>query len=227
VRTLALIVVPAVAMGIVALALQSRVPGTVAAGAIALAIVPAPLVAPEIVGRMRGRADLAGALVLGTALASLLVVGSRGTLAGGALFTATEAFAVAAMLANALPTIRDALLPVLRAVGWGAVALVALTALMSAPPFIDPPPIGTDPPLALQSAVVALMLLVAGTGSAVIVAHLTARDEIAAIGGAGLRDPTLAIALATITAGPDSTGVPLAYGVGVVLLGGIALALRR
>ncbi|MDQ2951093.1 MAG: hypothetical protein M3R54_02390, partial [Chloroflexota bacterium] len=68
---LAVIIVPAVAVGLVALAADGRVDERTAAGAVALAIVPAPLVGPEIVGRMRGRSDHAGAFVLGTVLVSL------------------------------------------------------------------------------------------------------------------------------------------------------------
>lgn len=212
-------------MGALALALQDRVDGRVAAGAIALTLVPAPLAAPDLVGRLRGgRMDQAGALVLGTAIASLLVIGSRGALASGALFGATEAFAISSMIANSLPTIRDRLLPVLRVVGWAGAALVVFTAVVLAPPLFDPPPIGTDPPLVLATAVVALALLVAGVGTSAAVARVTGRDVRAAIGGAGLRDPFLAIALATVTASPDSTGVPLLYG--VFCLGLAALAFR-
>lgn len=221
---MALIVVPAVAMGAFALALQGRVDGRVAAGAIALAIVPAPFVAPEIVGRMRGRSDLAGALVLGTVLASLLVVGSRGVLAAGALFTATEAFAISAMIANGLPTLRDAVLVPLRLIGWIAVALILFTAIVVGPPLFDAPPIGTDPPLIVTSAIVALVLLVVGALTSAAIARLTGREVAAAIGGAGLRDPALAVALATVTASPDSAGVPLVYG--VFCLGLWALSLR-
>jgi hypothetical protein len=226
VRNLALVIVPAVAVGLVALLLQGRADGRVAAGAIALAVVPAPFVAPEIVGRMRGRADLAGALVLGTALLSLLVSGSRGALAAGALFTAVEAFAIAAMVAGALPTLRDALLGVLRAVGWGSIALIAITATVAAPPLFDTPPIGADPPLVLQSAAVALAMLAAGAGSAALVAWVSGRDRTAAVGGAGLRDPALAVVLASVTAGPDSTAVPLLYGVFCIVLAALSLARR-
>lgn len=225
VRNLALLVVPAVAMGAVALLLDGRVDGRVAAGAVALAIVPAPFVAPGLVGRMRGRADLAGALVLGTVLVSLLIVGSRGALAAGALFTATEAYALPAMFGNALPTIRDALLAPLRVVGWAGFGLVLGTAVITGPPLFEPPPIGTEPPLALAALVVAFGLFVVGIGTSVAVARAFDRDVGAAIGGAGLRDPALAIAFATITAGPDSTGVPLVYAVFCLGLG--ALALRR
>jgi hypothetical protein len=213
-------------MGALALALQDRVNGQVAAGAIAVALVPAPLAAPEIVGRMRGgRMDQAGALVLGTAIASLLVVGSRGALAAGALFTATEAFAISSMIANSLPTIRDRLLPALRVIGWAGAALVVSTAVLGADPlFYSVSARGTDLALALADGLAALGLLVAGVGTSAAVARVTGRDVRASIGGAGLRDPFLAIALASVISSPDSTGVPLLYG--VFCLGLAALALR-
>ena len=69
-------------------------------------------------------------------------------------------------------------------------------------------------------------MLVAGAGSAAAVALASGRDPLAAVGGAGLRDPALAVALATITAGPDSTGVPLVYAVFCLGLAGIALRPR-
>ncbi len=217
VRNLALIVVPSVAMGVVALLLQDRVDGRVAVGAIAVALMPAPLVAPELVGRMRGRADLAGALVLGTALVSLLVVGSRGSVAAGALFTATEAYALPAMIGNALPIVRDALLTPLRIVGWLAVPVTLGAAAIAASALLDPP-------VLLASGIVALALFAVGVTASAVVARVFDRDIVAAIGGAGLRDPALAIAFVTITAGPDSTGVPLVYA--VFCLGLAAFALR-
>ena len=213
-RNLALIVLPATALGAVALALEGRVDGRTAAGALAVALVPAPLVGPEIVGRLRGRADLAGALVLGTVIASLLVVGSRGALAASALFTATEAYAIAAMLAGALPTVRDAVLVPLRVTGLAAVVLVFASAVLVGPPF------------SLEMVLVAGLLFVAGGISAGLIARAMDRDLRAAVAGAGLRDPALAVCLATITAGPDATGVPLLYAVFCLVLGALALRPR-
>lgn len=210
-RNLALIVLPATLLGAVALALQDRVDGPTAAGALAVALVPAPLVGPEIVGRLRGRADLAGALVLGTVIASLLVVGNRGALAAGALFTATEAYAIAAMLAGALPTVRDAVLVPLRVIGLVALGLVFVSAVLVVPPF------------SVEMVLVAALLFVAGGACAGLVARAMDRDLRAAVAGAGLRDPALAVCLATITAGPDATGVPLLYAVFCLVLGAVAL----
>jgi len=211
VRNIALIVVPAVAIGLVALILVGRVDDRISSGALALAVVPAPFIGPGIVGRMRGRADLAGALVLGTALISILLVGSRGALASAALFTAAEAYALPAMFGNALPTIRDGLLVPLQWIGFaGCAAAILFTAV--AAPAIDGVTIA-----------VALTLIGVGAVASVIVASVTGRDVAAAIAGGGLRDPVLALALVSVTAGPDAAGVPLVYAVFCLGLGALAL----
>ena len=224
VRNLALVLGPAVGLGLFALALQDRADGRIAAGAIAVAIVPAPLVATGIVARLRGRMDLTGALCLGTIVLSLLVVGSRGALAAGALFVALEVFAIAAMVAGAIPPLRDLLLPVLRVVGWLAFAVVLESATVAGGSLFFQ---GQAPaPLVLESAGVALALLVIGVAASSAVAVVTGREPLAAIAGAGLRDPVLAVALATVTAGPDATGVPLIYAAFCVVLTGMARLAR-
>jgi hypothetical protein len=215
VRNLALVIVPAVAMGALALFLDGRVDARVAAGAIALALVPAPFLGPELVGRMRdGRMDQAGALLLGTAIAAVLVIGSRGSLASAALFGATEAFALTAMFAGALPTIRDRALLPLRLLGWIAFAATLISAAVALPP-IDATTIA-----------VSFALFVVGAGSAALVARAFDRDVPAAVAGAGLRDPALGVALAAIAAGPDAMGVGLVYAVFCLGLAALALRLR-
>ena len=228
-RNLVVIVLPAVALGLFALALQGRVDERVAAGAISVAIVPAPLVGPGIVTRMRGRMDLAGALGLGTILVSLLVVGSRGSLAAAALFAAFEAFAIAAMVAGAIPQVRDPLLPALRVIGWLAFAVVLVTALLASIELLSALLAGstvTPPALVAGSIAVAVALLGIGVVTAYAAALVTDRDPLATITGAGLRDPALAVALAAATSGPDATGVPLVYALFCLVLAGLAL-LRR
>jgi hypothetical protein len=185
------------------------------ASAMGLALVPAPLVAPGVVSRLPGgRMDLAGALVVGTVLLSLLFIGGQGSLAAGGLFTATEAFALAAMFAGAVPTLRDRLLTPLRIIGWGSFVLILANAALAGP-RIDA---GTF--------VVAGAMLLGGAAAAAVVAFATSRDARTAVAGAGLRDPALAVALATITAGPGSTGVALVYGVFCLVLAGIALRFK-
>jgi hypothetical protein len=226
-RNLALILVPAAAIGAVALLLQGRVDERVAVGAIALAVVPAPFIAPELIGRMRGRADTAGALLLGTLMVSVLVIGSRGALAAGALFTATEAFAVPAMFANALPTMRDRALVPIRVLGWIALVAIFAGALATAlPPLFDRTGGGTEPLPILPSLLVAAAMFVAGTASTAVTARVVGGNITAAIGGAGLRDPALAVVLATVIGGPGSTGVPLLYAVFCLVLAAFAFRPR-
>ena len=203
---------PAVVIGVVALALAGRVDERVSEGALALAVVPAPLIGPGIVGRMRGRADLAGALALGTVLLSLLLAGGRSAPAAAALFTATEAYALPAMFGNALPTIRDRLLTPLRWIGFAAAAATLLVTALAVP-AIDGVTIA-----------VALAVLCAGAASSALVANVAGRDIAAAMAGGGLRDPVLAVALIAVTTGPESAGVPLVYA--VFCLGLATLALR-
>jgi hypothetical protein len=113
----------------------------------------------------------------------------------------------------------------LRVVGWAGAALVVSTAVLGADPlFYSVSARGTDLALALADGLAALGLLVAGVGTSAAVARVTGREVRASIGGAGLRDPFLAIALASVISSPDSTGVPLLYG--VFCLGLAALALR-
>lgn len=213
VRNLALVLVPAAAMGAVALALAGRVDRDVSAGALLLVAVPAPLAAPGLVGRMRGRADLAGALVLGSVLFSLAIGSVTGDLASGAAVAGLEAYAIGALVANGLPPLRDLVLVPLRWVGWAALAAVLLIAALSGP-RID-----------AAAIIAALALISAGTVSAVAVALLTGRDLRAAIGGAGLRDPVLAIGLALATS-PAALSVPVAYAVFCLVLAALALIRR-
>jgi hypothetical protein len=210
-RNALLVLVPAVALGVVARLIEAYLPGA-SDGAFAVALVPAPLMASEVVTRLRGRMDLAGALVLGTMVFSVFFVGSRTAVAAGALFAATESFTIAAMVANAIPTLRDAVLLPLRVVGWLAAGIVVGLAILF-PPRID----GTV-------VIAAAALLVVGALSAAIVAMALQRDVIASVAGAGLRDPALAVAVAMLT-DSSASGVALVYGVFCLVLGG-AVALR-
>ena len=212
-RNIVLVVAPAVAIGFSAAAVGAFLGGDAGEGAIALALVPAPLVASEVVTRLRGRMDLAGVLALGTAILSLLLIGGRGAIAAGALFAATEAYAIAAMIANALPSVRDAFLVPLRAIGWIAVAVVIANAVVAGP-VIDG-----------STLLAAAAVFASGTLSAALVALLLRREITAAVAGAGLRDPVLGIAFATLLA-PQASGVALVYGVFCLVLAAVALRAR-
>jgi len=213
-RNLMLVVAPAVAVGVTALLIATYLGGAAGDGALAVALVPAPLFASEVVTRLRGRMDLAGVFVLGTGVLSLLVIGSRGAVAAGGLFAAMEAYAVAAMIGNGLPTVRDVLLVPLRIGGW-LVAAAGVAVAIASGPVID-----------AGTAIAAGAVFVSGALSAGIVATALRRDVIASVGGSGLRDPVLAIALASLTTGPQSTGVAIVYGVCCLTLAALALRVR-
>lgn len=212
-RNLALILIPAAAMAAVALALVGRVDREVSAGALLLAAMPAPLAAPGVVARLRGRGDLAGALVLGSALLALAIGVATGDLASGAAVAGLEAYAAGALLANGLPPVRDVLLTPLRWIGWAAFAAILGIAVFAGP-RID-----------AVTITVALALAIAGIASAAGVAAVSGRDLRAAIGAAGLRDPALAIALA-LARSPSAVGVPAVYAVFCLGLAAFA-AIRR
>jgi hypothetical protein len=212
-RNIILVLVPAVALGLVARLIEAVSPSS-GDGAFAVALVPAPLFASELVTRLRGRMDLAGVLVLGTMVFSLLFIGSRTSLATGVLFAATESFVIAAMVANALPTVRDAILLPVRVAGWLAAAVLIAFAVIALP-IVD-----------AGTIVAALALLIAGVGAAAIAAMLSQRDVIATVAGAGLRDPILAVAFAMFVSGPRSSGVALVYGVFCLVLSAVALRAR-
>lgn len=184
-------------------------------GAIVLAIMPAPLLGPAILTRMGGRMDLAGALVLGTLLLSLLVMASREAIGSTALSTALATFAVAAMVANGVPTLRDRLLAPLSVAGVASAATIAALAVVMAP-IVD-----------LNVMIAAAALFVAGVSTSAVVAVLTRRDVVAAIAGAGLRDPLLAVAFEVAVSGnASSSGVALVYAAFCLGLAALGLARR-
>ena len=212
-RNIALILAPAVALAVAARIIDMYVPAA-GAGAFAVALVPAPLMASEVVSRMRGPMDLAGALAHGTIAVSLLFIGGRGTVAAGGLFTATKAFAIAAMVSNGLPRLRDAILMPLRLVGWLAAAVVVAVAITPVPP-ID-----------AMTIVTGLVLFIVGALTAVVSATLVGREVIASVAGAGLRDPVLAIAFAMFVTNSQSSSVAIVYGLCCLALTVFVLLLR-
>ncbi len=117
-------------------------------------------------------------------------------------------------LIHAMPTIRDALLVPIRWVGWAGAAGVVVFAILD------------RPPVELAAVAAALAVLAAGVGTAAALASLQRRDVVAAVGGAGMRDPVLAIGLASVAFGPASAGVPVAYAGFCLVLAAFALARR-
>lgn len=197
-----------------AFAVSGRLEPATAAGLIALALAPGALLAPALVSASGGRrADMAGALLLGTVILSFVLVATRPGSSNVAL-TAVQAFAVASLVAGAMPTIRDRILTLLRWAGH----LAALTVIALA--------VASGPGLDVVSVVVALALLALTLVVAGAAAQLLRRDMLSALAAVGTRDPIVAIALAWSIGGSDATAVPL---VGAAILGiaSAALIIRR
>jgi hypothetical protein len=205
-----LVVAPYAATVPLAFAVSERLDHATSAGLLGLALAPGALLAPAVVNAAGGRrADMAGALLLGTVILSFVLVATRPSEITLAL-TAAQAFAVASVVAGALPTVRDRLLVPLRWAGHAAGLAVIVLAAASTP-RVDA---GT---VAVALAAVAMLLGVAG-----VVALVLRRDVFSALAATGTRDPIVAIALAWSSGGADATGVPLAS---AVILGIVAAAL--
>jgi hypothetical protein len=205
-----LVVAPYAVTVPLAFAASERLDHAMSAGLVALVLAPGALLAPSVVNAARGRrADMAGALLLGTVILSFVLVATRQGATTFAL-TAAQAFAVASLVAGALPTVRDRIHVPLRWAGHAAGIAVILLAAASGP-RVDAATV------ALALAAVALLLGIAGAAALVL-----RRDVFSAIAATGTRDPIVAIALAWSTDGADATGVPLAS---AVILGIVAAAL--
>ena len=193
-----------------ALAISARLDPAIAAGLVAWSLAPGALLGPAFVSAVGGRrADMAGALGLGTVVLSLVLVAARPEQMTLAL-TAGQTFLIASLVAGAIPTLRDRVLTPLRWAGHAAALAVGVLALAS------PPPIDAAT-IAVALAALALTLGIAGG-----VAVALGRDVLSAVAATGTRDPIVAIALAWSTGGSGATGVPL---VNAVILGIVATAL--
>ena len=184
------------------------------AGLVALSLAPGALLAPAVVSAAGGRrADMAGALVLGTVVVSFVLVVARPE--GNSLaLTAVQAFAVASLAAGAIPTVRDRLIAPLRWTGHLAALAVIGLALANAP-RID-----------IGAVLVAVAATALTLGAAGAVALALRRDLLSAVAAVGTRDPVLATALAWSTFGVDATAVPLASAAILGIVAG-ALMIRR
>jgi hypothetical protein len=205
-----LVVAPYAATVPLAFAVSERLDPPTSAGLLGLMLAPGALLAPAAVSAAGGRrADMAGALLLGTVVVSFVLVASRPgeiTLA----LTAAQAFAVASLVAGALPTVRDRLLVPLRWAGHAAGLTVIVLATASAP-RVDAATV------AVALVAVAVLLGVAGVAALVL-----RRDVFSALAATGTRDPIVATALAWSAGGADATAVPLTS---AVILGIVAAAL--
>jgi hypothetical protein len=209
-----LVVAPYAVTVPLAFAVSERLDSATSSGLVALVLAPGALLAPSVVNAAGGRrADMAGALLLGTVIVSFVLVATRAGTTTLAL-TAAQAFAIVSLVAGALPTVRDRLLVPLRWAGQAAGVALMLLALTS----------GTRvdaATLAVALAAVALLLTVAGTAALVL-----RRDVFSALAATGTRDPIVATALAWSTGGAEATGVPLASAV-ILGIAAAALVIRR
>ena len=198
-----------------ALMLADRVEPATGAGLLAVALAPAALIAPAALSAAGvRRADMAGALALGTVIISFLLVVLRPSTTTLAI-TAAQAFVIASLAAGAMPTVRDRLLVPLRWAGHAAgTGVLALAVAMA--PSVDT----TVVVAALSSA--ALILGVAGA-----VALALRRDPISAVAGAGTRDPVVATALAWSIGGRDAAAVPLVTAAILGIAAGAMIIRRR
>ena len=209
-----LVIAPyAVTVPLAFVAAQQLDPAT-GAGLVALSLAPGALLAPAVVSAAGGRrADMAGALVLGTVIISFVLVVARPE--GNSLaLTAVQAFAVASLAAGAIPTVRDRLIAPLRWTGHLAALAVIGLAIANAP-RID-----------LGAVLVAVAATALTLGAAGAVALALRRDLLSAVAAVGTRDPVLATALAWSTFGVDATAVPLASAAILGIVAG-ALVIRR
>jgi hypothetical protein len=180
------------------------------AGLAFLALSPSPVIGPRLAPLVGTRSDRVGALAAGTLLLSLLLMPAAGAtrdvpfvvlaLGGGAMLAATS------------PTLRDAVLSVIDRLGYIGVAIVIGVLAIAAAPALTP----------FAVALAAAVLLVGVLASLAIALALRV-DPIASVLGGGLRDPSVAGALALVGGTPSDGAVPLAY---AALIAAVLLALR-
>lgn len=209
-RNLVVVTAPYAVTVPIALAVAERLEPANAAGLIALALAPSALLAPALMTAAGARrADMAGALLLGTLILSFALVVTRPGTTTDAI-TAAQAFVVASLAAGAMPTIRDRVLRPLRWAGHLAGLAVLVLAAASAP-RID-----------ASTVLLALAALALALGVAGLAALVLRRDLFSALAATGTRDPVVAVAIAWSIGGSEATGVPL---VTAAILGIVSAAL--
>ena len=202
-RNLAPIVLGYVGLGLVAMIVGDPVVAI-------LTLSPSPLIGPVIARFVNARAETVGALLTGTIVLSfpLMLAAIPGIAAqtNVALF----AFVIGTAIAGAVPTMRDAVLPILDGARYVALAVILGAAALAALSFVDPRAIG-----------IAAVVLLAGALSAAVGALLFGGDGLAAAIGAGTRDPAVAAGLAISAGLAGGAAVPLAYAALLVLSLGV------
>jgi hypothetical protein len=192
-RNLAAIALPYAGLGLVAVIVGDPVVAI-------LALAPSPLIGPALARLVAAREETVGALVTGTIVLSfpLLIASIPGL--GPNINVTLFAFVIGTALAGAVPTVRDAILPVFDGARYVAVAVILGAAALMSLAFVD-----------LRAVGVAALVLVVGAASAAIGAALFGGNGLAAAIGGGLRDPVVAAALAIASGLAGAAAVPLAY----------------
>jgi hypothetical protein len=176
-----------------------------------LALSPSPLIGPTLARFVAARSETVGALLTGTIVTSfpLLITAIPGM--APKLNVALFAFVIGATLAGSVPTLRDAILPVVDGARWVALAIILGGAALAALSLIDPRAVG-----------VAALVLLVGAVSGAVGAILFGGDGLAAAIGAGARDPAVAAGLAIASGLAGAAAVPLAYAALLALSLGVA-----
>jgi hypothetical protein len=187
-----------IVLGYVALSLVAVIVGDPVVAILALS--PSPLIGPAVARFLNARAETVGALLTGTVVLSFPLV--LAAIPGIAAQTnvALFAFVIGTAIAGAVPTMRDAVLPIIDGARYVALAVILGAAGLAALSFVDPRAIG-----------IAAIVLLVGTASAAVGALLFGGDGLAAAMGAGTRDPAVAAGLAISAGFAGGAAVPLAY----------------
>ena len=194
-----------------ALAIGALAPG-LTGGALALAVSPAELAAPALARALGGRMETAAALVAGSIVVSLALLAAA---SAGIVSAATFAFAVGVAVGGSLPTLRDALLPLIRGASNIALAVLAVVAIARALPAAN-----------ATAVIAALVMLLAGIATAGLVAFFLGGDWRAFSVGGGTRDFAIAATLAAVH-DASAAVLPVIYGGVLFAVLGAATIVRR
>lgn len=181
-------------------------------GLTAVAIAPALLTAPALAGAIGGRMDRAGALLVGSIGAWLVLTLTRGAAAASVAQGAMLPFVVGVGITSAVPMLPDIVRTAIGRFGDAAFLVLAAVALSGAG--------GLD----ATNGAAALALFVAVAGTAAIVARIGGVDPASAFAGGGSRDPAVATAMTVALGG--ATAIPLYSGI-LLLAASAVLALRN
>ncbi len=209
--------VPALALAVLARLAAPLLDPATAAGLLALAAAPAVLALAPRAGELGGRGDTAGAFVLGTMVVWLILV-VTGAPGGAAALPGIQAFALTAAVAAGFPKVRDAFLGPLRWLGDGALLVLLGAAAIG--------PIGGLRTGLGAAAVVATGVLMLGILAAATAARLAKRDPRSAMIGSGTRDAGVAVAMASAMV-PGATAVPLLYACVLAIAAAAVIATSR